>query len=268
MRLSQKVAIVTGSGQGIGRASALALAGEGARIILNARTKAHIDAAAAEIEGLGGQAVAVAGDISKRAVVEQVVEAAIESFGRIDVLVNNAGSGRSSSGTYKPYEEIGEKDWRYIMEQNVMSSHLCCLLAIPYMKQQKSGSIINISSVAGRTCEPGQSSQKLLAPIEATYVSAKAALHGLTRQLARDLGAFGIRVNAIAPGVILSSERLESFWQSKPESERRKVTDLIPLMRPGRPEEIANAVLFLASDEASYITGATLDVNGGIFMSP
>jgi len=268
MRLSQKVAVVTGSGQGIGRASALALAGEGARIVLNARTKADIDAVAAEIEGLGSKAVAVPGDISDRRVVEQVVDAAIASFGQIDILVNNAGSGRSSSGSYKPYEEIEEKDWYYIMEQNVKSSHLCCLLAIPHMKRQKSGSIINISSVAGRTCEPGQSSQKLLAPIEATYVAAKAALHGLTRQLARDLGAFGIRVNAIAPGVILSSERLESYWKSKSESERRKVTDLIPLMRPGRAEEIAQAVVFLASDEASYVTGATLDVNGGIFMSP
>ena len=268
MRLSQKVAIVTGSGQGIGRASALALAGEGARIVLNARTKAHIDAVAAEIEDLGGKALAVPGDISDRRVVQQVVDAAVAGFGKIDILVNNAGSGRSASGNYKPYEEIEEKDWYYIMEQNVKSCHLCCLMAIPYMKQQKSGSIINISSVAGRTCEPGQSSQKLLAPIEATYVAAKAALHGLTKQLARDLGAFGIRVNAIAPGVILSSERLESFWQSKSESERRKVTDLIPLMRPGRAEEIAQAVLFLASDEASYVTGATLDVNGGIFMSP
>jgi NAD(P)-dependent dehydrogenase (short-subunit alcohol dehydrogenase family) len=154
------------------------------------------------------------------------------------------------------------------MEQNVKSSHLCSLLVIPHMKKQNSGSIINISSVAGRSCEPGQSSQKLLAPIEATYVCAKAALHGLTKQLARDLGACGIRVNAIAPGVILSSERHENYWKSKLDSERRKVTDLIPLMRPGDPAEIANAVLFLASDEASYITGATLDVNGGIFMSP
>ena len=268
MRLSQRVAIVTGSGQGIGRASALALAGEGARIVLNARTKAHIDAVAAEIETMGGKAVAVPGDISDRQVVQQVVDTAIASFGRLDILVNNAGSGRSASGSYKSYEEIEDKDWYYIMEQNVKSSHLCCLMAIPHMKRQKSGSIINISSVAGRTCEPGQSSQKLLAPIEATYVSAKAALHGLTKQLARDLGAFGIRVNAIAPGVILSSERLESYWKSKSESERRKVTDLIPLMRPGQAAEVANAVLFFASDEASYVTGATLDVNGGIFMSP
>jgi 3-oxoacyl-[acyl-carrier protein] reductase len=268
MRLSQKVAIITGAGQGIGKASALAFAGQGARLVLNARTRADIEAVAGQIEGMRGSAVAVAGDISDQLVVKQVVDAAIASFGKIDILVNNAGSGRSASGGYKPYEQIEEKDWYYIMEQNVKSSHLCCLFVIPHMKQQNSGSIINISSVAGRTCEPGQSSRKLLAPIEATYVSAKAALHGLTKQLARDLGAYGIRVNAIAPGVILSSERLESYWKSKSESERRKVTDLIPLMRPGRPEEIANAVLFLASDEASYVTGATLDVNGGIFMSP
>lgn len=268
MRLSQKVAIITGSGQGIGKASALAFAREEARVVLNARTQADIDAVAAEIEGLGSRAVAVAGDISDQRVVHRVVDAAIANFGKIDILVNNAGSGRSADGSYKAYEQIEEKDWYYIMEQNVKSSHLCSLLVIPHMKQQNSGSIINVSSVAGRSCEPGQSSRKLLAPIEATYVCAKAALHGLTKQLARDLGAWGIRVNAIAPGVILSSERHENYWKSKSDRERRKVTDLIPLMRPGDPAEIANAVLFLASDEASYITGATLDVNGGIFMSP
>jgi 3-oxoacyl-[acyl-carrier protein] reductase len=268
MRLSQKVAIITGSGQGIGKASALAFAGEGARVVLNARTKADIDAVAAEIESIGSRAVAVPGDISDQRVVEQVIETAMADFGKIDILVNNAGSGRSSSGDYKSYEQIDEKDWYYIMEQNVKSSHLCCHFTIPHMKKQQSGNIINISSVAGRTCEPGQSSQKLLAPIEATYVSAKAALHGLTKQLARDLGAYGIRVNAIAPGVILSSARHDSYWKSKSEVARRKVTDLIPLMRPGHPAEIASAALFLASDEASYITGTTLDVNGGIFMSP
>ena len=268
MRLSQKVAIVTGSGQGIGRASALAMAGEGARVVLNSRTKADIDAVAAEIISKGGHAAAVAGDITDQRVVAQVVEAAVTGFGRIDILVNNAGAGRTATGGYKPFEQIAEQDWYYIMEQNVKSSHLCSQAVIPHMKRQHSGSIINISSVAGRSCEPGQSSQKLLAPIEATYVSAKAALHGLTKQLARDLGASGIRVNAIAPGVIISSERLEAYWQSKSESERLKVTDLIPLMRPGRPEEIAHAVLFLASDESSYVTGATLDVNGGIFISP
>lgn len=268
MRLFQKVAIITGSGQGIGRATALAFAKEGALVVLNARTKANIDAVADEIKSIGGRAIALPGNISDQRIVKQVVDATVSTYGKIDILVNNAGSGRSSNGSYKPYEQIEEKDWYYIMEQNVKSSHLCCFLVIPHMKKQKFGSIINISSVAGRTCEPGQSSQKLLAPIEATYVSAKAALHGLTKQLARDLGAYGIRVNAVAPGVILSSERHETYWKSKSEKERQKVTDLIPLMRPGHPEEIANAVLFLVSDEASYITGTTLDVNGGIFMSP
>jgi NAD(P)-dependent dehydrogenase (short-subunit alcohol dehydrogenase family) len=268
MKLENRVAIVTGSGQGIGRATAVALAKEGAKVILNARTKTTLEMAAAEIDGLGGESVAVAGDISRRAVVQAVVEAALANYGQIDILVNNAGSGRTPDGQYRSYEEIREDDWFYIMEQNVKSVHLCCQLAIPEMKKRGRGSIVNVSSVAGRTCEPGQSNQKLLAPIEATYVSSKAAVQGLTRQLARDLGQFGIRVNAVAPGVILSSERLKRFWKSKTETERARVVDLIPLQRPGTAEEVANAILFLASEAASYITGATIDVNGGIFMTP
>jgi len=268
MKLHNKVAIVTGSGQGIGRATAKAFAQEGARVILNARNLQSLEMVASEIKDLGSESVIVSGDISNSSVVKQAVESAVSNFGKIDILVNNAGSGRTSTGEYVAYEDLEEKDWYYILEQNVKSTHLCSQLVIPHMKKLHRGSIVNISSVAGRTCEPGFSGKKLLAPIEATYVSAKAAVNGLTRQLAKDLGHHGIRVNAVAPGVILSSERLERYWKSKKESERKTVLDFIPLLRPGKAEEVAKAVLFLASDDASYITGTTLDVNGGMFMAP
>jgi len=268
MKLNNLVAIVTGSSQGIGRATAKAFAKEGAKIILNARNVQSLEIVASEIKDLGSESIVIPGDISNSSTVTQAVEEAISNFGKIDILVNNAGSGRTSTGDYMTYEDIEEKDWYYIMEQNVKSAHLCCQFVIPHMKERRRGSIVNISSVVGRTCEPGFSNEKLMAPIEATYVSAKAAINGLTRQLARDLGCYGIRVNAVAPGVILSSERLEKFWKSKKESERKRVVNFIPLLRPGKSEEVAKAVLFLASDDASYITGSTIDVNGGLFMAP
>jgi NAD(P)-dependent dehydrogenase (short-subunit alcohol dehydrogenase family) len=268
MKLEGQVAIVTGSGQGIGRATAKLFARQGAQVIINARTEETLETVSAEIKDLGGEACCVPGDVSKAAVVQKAVECAVSAFGKIDILVNNAGSGRASSGEYVNYERLEEKDWYYIMEQNLKSAHLGCQLVIPHMKKQGRGAIVNNSSVAGRTCEPGFSNEKLLAPIEATYVSAKAAMNGLTRQLARDLGRHGIRVNAVAPGVVLSSERLEKFWDAKPESERAKVTRFIPLSRPGRAQDVAHAILFLASEDAAYITGATLDVNGGLFMAP
>lgn len=266
--LNDRVALVTGSSQGIGKHTALALAGKGARVVLNARSLDKLDEAAEEIAGLGGQAVKVAGDVSTETVARKMVQAAMETWGRVDILVNNAGSGRARSGQYVPYTELSGEDWIYIMEQNLKSAHLCIQAVMPLMLAQKSGSIINVSSVAGHTCEPGPAGEKLLAPIEPTYVAAKAGLNGLTRQLAKDLAPSGVRVNCVAPGVILSSQRLEVFWESKSEEQRQKVLRTIPLGRTGNPREVAGAITFLASDEASYITGVTLDVNGGMFMAP
>ena len=268
MSLSGKTAIVTGSGQGIGLATAKALALQGARVVLNARTPATLEAAAREIAGLGGQTLTVRGDVSGREVVEELVDRALEAWGRLDVVVNNAGSGRAASGQYVAYDELTEEDWAFIMAQNLKSAHLLCQRALPVMIGQGSGSIVNVASVAGHTCEPGPAGEKLLAPIEATYVAAKAGLIGLTRQLAKDAAPHGVRVNCVAPGVILSSQRLDKFWQARTEEERQKVLRTIPLGRTGTPEEVAQAILFLASESSSFVTGATLDVNGGQFMAP
>ncbi|MEW6262435.1 MAG: SDR family NAD(P)-dependent oxidoreductase [Thermodesulfobacteriota bacterium] len=268
MSFSGKVAVITGSAQGIGRATALALAREGARVVINARTEANLTQTAQEIAQAGAEVIAIPGDAAERIVVDSMINGALQAWGRLDVLVNNSGSGRAPSGEYKAFEDLTDDDWSYIMAQNLKSAHLCCQMALPIMARRKSGSIVNISSVAGHTCEPGPSGEKLLAPIEATYVAAKAGLLGFTRQLAKDWAPCGLRVNCVAPGVILSSPRLEKFWLSKSPAEREKVLRTIPMGRPGRPEEVAEAVLFLASDQAAYITGVTLDVNGGQFMAP
>jgi len=268
LSLREKVAIVTGSGQGIGLATVRALALEGTGVVLNARTSATLESAAEEIRRLGGEVLCVQGDVAQKAVVEEMMERVMKTWGRLDILVNNAGSGRTASGEYVAYAQLTEYDWSYIMAQNLMSAHLCCQAALPIMVRRRSGSIVNVSSVAGHTCEPGPGGQRLLAPIEPTYVAAKAGLGGLTRQLAKDFASFGIRVNCVAPGVILSSERLEKFWHARSEEQRQKVIDTIPLGRTGRPEEVAEAIVFLASDRASFITGSTLDVNGGQFMAP
>ncbi len=266
--LQGKVALVTGSSHGIGKHTALALAREGVRVVLNARNADSLEAASREVCQAGGEALAVRGDVSRKATADEMVAAAMKNWNRIDILVNNVGSGRACSGEYVSYAQLTEADWTCIMERNLKSAHLCTQAVLPIMLDRQGGSIVNVSSVAGHTCEPGPSGEKLLAPIEATYVAAKAGLNGLTRQLAKDLAPSGIRVNCVAPGVILSSSRLEEFWDSKSEAQRQKVIKTIPRGRTGRPEEVAEAILFLASDRASYITGVTLDVNGGMFMAP
>ncbi len=268
MKLQDKVAIVTGAGRGIGKATAVRLAQEGAHLVLNDRDRPSLQETAQQIQVLGREVLIVAGDIAQGHLVREMVQQTIDRFGKIDILVNNAGGSRTVSGQRVSYEELEERDWYYIMEQNLKTTHLCCQAVLPWMKHQGQGCIVNTSSVAGRTCEPGQSGHHLLAAIEVTYVSAKAAIAGLTRQLAREYAPFGIRINAVAPGVILSSERLHQFWEEKSETDKKRVLDLIPLGRTGTPEEIANVTLFLVSDEASYITGATIDVNGGLFMAP
>lgn len=268
MSIREKVAIVTGSGQGIGLSTAKALALEGARVVLNARTATTLESAEEKIRQLGGEVLCIRGDVAQKTVVDEMISRVMETWGRLDILVNNAGSGRTASGEYVAYEQLTEDDWSYIMVQNLKSAHLCCQAALPIMVRRRGGSIVNVSSVAGHTCEPGPGGERLLAPIEPTYVAAKAGVSGLSRQLAKDFACFGIRVNCVAPGVIISSERLEKFWQERSEEQRGKVIGTIPLGRTGRPEEVAEAIVFLASDRSSFITGTTLDVNGGQFMVP
>jgi len=185
--------------------------------------------------------------------VKKGVAETIKTLGRLDILVNNAGGGMNPV----PLEEMDEKDWDRVVNINLKGTFFCTRAVIGYMRNQKSGAIVNISSQAGR-------SKSELSNIP--YASAKAGVIGFTRQLAFEVGPVGIRVNAIAPGVTLSGERVAKKWEGRPEDEKRSMIEAIPLRRLGKPEEIANAVLFLASEASSYITGVVLDVNGGRFM--
>ena len=251
-RLSGKTAIVTGSSRGIGRAIALAMAREGANVVVNGRKEDACDLAGS-IKTSGGKALGVIADVTAERDVHRLVEETLHTFGSIHILVNNAGGG----GPRIPVEEIDPAAWEGEMRVNLTAAFLCSRAVIGPMKKQRWGRVVNISSQAGR-------SGSELAGI--VYATAKAGLLGFTRQLARQVAPYGILVNAVAPGVILSGERIEKKWLQRSEEERREMLKSIPLERLGKPEEVAPAVIFLASEEASYITGTVIDVNGGRFM--
>lgn len=254
MRLKDRVAIVTGSMGGLGRVYALALAKEGAKVVINDVNQKGIDETVEEIKVLGRKCMGIIADISDKAQVDSMVKKVVEKWGRIDILVNNAGG---ALHTPARFEDVTEKDWDKVMDVNLKGAFFCCKAVLPYMIRQGGGRIINISALAGRTAAS-------LAGIQ--YTSAKAGLGGLTRHLAKEMGKYEIYVNAVAPGITLSGSRVEGLWNAKSEEEKRRVLASIPLGRLGKGEDIANVVVFLASDEASYITGTTIDVNGGRFM--
>lgn len=254
MRLKGKVAIVTGSAGGVGKACAMALAKEGVDVVINDVNQDAINKTVEEVKTLERRCTGIAADVSNKIQVESMIKKVIEEWVRIDILVNNAGG---ALHTPARFEDVTEKDWDKVMDVNLKGAFFCCKAVVPYMIRQGEGRIINISALAGRTAAS-------LAGIQ--YTSAKAGLGGLTRHLAKEMGKYGIYVNAIAPGITLSGPRVEGLWNAKSEEEKKRVLVSIPLGRLGKPEDIANVVVFLASDEASYITGATIDVNGGRFM--
>lgn len=254
LRLVEKVAIITGSASGLGKIIAFTLAREGASIVIVDINQEEIDRTVNEIKAFGNKCIGFMGDISKQSQVEKVMEDVVEKWNSINILVNNAGG---ALHTKVKFEEVTEKDWDIVMNVNLKGTFFCCKAAVPYMIKQGGGRIINISALAGRATAS-------LAGIQ--YTSAKAGIGGLTRHLAKEMGKHNIYVNAVAPGITLSGARIEALWNEKSEEEKSKVLDSIPLGRLGKPEDVANVVLFLASDEASYITGATIDSNGGRWM--
>lgn len=244
--LKGKVALVTGASQGIGRATALALAENGARVAIAARNAEKLASLAEEIAQAGGEALAVQMDVADGAQVKAGFQQTLTKFGRLDVLVNNAAITRDTLALRMKLE-----DWDAVLRTNLTGAHLCIQQALGAMLKQRSGRIINITSVVAETGNAGQ----------ANYVASKAGLIGLTRAIAVEVASRSITVNAIAPGFIetpmtdpLSAELKE------------KMKGMIPLGRFGADKEIAAAVVFLASDEAAYITGQVLDVNGGMHM--
>lgn len=247
MRFEGKVALVTGASRGIGRAIALALAAEGADVAVNyAGSEAAAKEVAAEIEAMGRKAFVIQADIASTEASTAMVDTVVKEFGRVDVLVNNAGITRDGL-----LMRMKEEDWDAVITTNLKGVFNCTKAAIKYMMKQKSGNIVNISSIVGVMGNAGQ----------ANYCAAKAGVIGFTKATAKEVAARGIRVNAIAPGFIktdmtsvLSEKVVEAMLAG------------IPLNRLGETEDIAKAVLFLASSDANYITGQTLHVDGGMVM--
>ncbi|AMY11179.1 3-oxoacyl-[acyl-carrier-protein] reductase FabG [Luteitalea pratensis] len=242
--LSGKVAVITGASRGIGRQTALTLAGAGATVVLTSRGDAAA-AVAAEVTAAGGQALAFAADVADAEAVQHVVETTTARFGRLDVLVNNAGITRDQL-----LLRMKREDWDAVLATNLTGTFLCTQAVLRTMLKQRSGRIISISSVVGQSGNPGQTN----------YAATKAGIIGFSKALAREVASRSITVNVVAPGLIdtdmtrdISSDA-QANWASA-----------IPLGRLGTPEDVAAAVCFLASDAAGYITGQVLAINGGMY---
>ena len=244
--LKGKTAIITGSGRGIGRAIALAMAAQGANIVVNDVNMESADEVVAEIEAMGRQAIAVKADVTAEEQVLAMVEACINRFGKLDILVNNAGIIQTA-----PVTEIDGKDWDRVMEVNLKGVFLCCKAVLAPMKAQHGGKIINIASVAGKR------GGGLLG--NSCYSASKGGVIAFTKSLARESGPFGINVNAITPA-FTDTEMTRSIAPDKKEF----IIKMLPLGRVGQPSDIAGAVCFLASSMSDYMTGEIMDVDGGL----
>ena len=256
MRLKDRVAVVTGAAAGLGRAIAERFAAEGAVVALADLDGDGAVAAAKRIEAAGGRAAAYTVDISQRELTQKLMRDIAERHGRVDILVNNAGVTR-----YRPFLEMTGEDWDCVLDVDLKGVFFCAQAVAPYMTQQSYGKIVNISSVAGTGTTPFNTAGSPGG--SSAYGSAKAAVILLTKTLARELGPHGINVNCIAPGSFLTAITASTRTpeQVAQHTEHRKKTCV--LGRLGNLEELANAVMFFASDEASFITGQTLSVDGG-----
>lgn len=246
-QLQDRVAIVTGASRGIGRAVALALAAQGAKVVVNyASSSTAADEVVKAIAQAGGEAIALQADVSKAQEVDNLIEQTLNKFGRIDILVNNAGITRDTL-----LLRMKPEDWQAVIDLNLTGVFLCTKAVSKTMIKQRSGRIINISSVAGQMGNPGQ----------ANYSAAKAGVIGFTKTVAKELASRGVTVNAVAPGFI------ETDMTSNL-SNTEEILKFIPLGRYGKPEEIAGMVRFLAADPAAaYITGQVFNVDGGMVMA-
>jgi len=244
--LKDKVAVVTGASRGIGKSISLALARQGAKIVAVDISLKGMDELLTEIKALGSEGIAVEGNVTVTADTENMIDQAVATYGRVDILVNNAGITRDGL-----LMRMKDEDWDAVLTVNLKGAFLCTRAASKVMTKQRFGRIINIASVVGQMGNAGQ----------ANYCASKAGLMGLTRSNARELARRNITVNAVAPGFIVSD-----MTEALPEKVKQDMAAQIPLERFGTADDIANAVVFLATDASGYITGQVLSVNGGMYM--
>jgi 3-oxoacyl-[acyl-carrier protein] reductase len=244
--MANRIAFVTGASRGIGRACAIALSAGGAKVVLAARQLDKLEEVAAEIRAAGGEAFVVPIDLASQDSIKEAFSKASKEFGRVDILINNAGLTRDGLAL-----RMKRDDWDAVIQTNLSGSFFCIQQVLPAMVRERWGRIVNITSVVGESGNAGQ----------ANYAASKAGLIGLTKSLAQELASRNITVNAVAPGFVETD-----MTASLSDELKAKITESVPLKRIGKPEDIAAAVTFLASDDASYITGHVLDVNGGMFM--
>jgi 3-oxoacyl-[acyl-carrier protein] reductase len=245
--LKDKVAVVTGASQGIGRDTALALAEAGAKVAVAARSEDKLQALVADINTAGGCALAVKMDVADAEQVKAGFKQVLEKFGRLDILVNNAAITRDGLAVRMKLD-----DWEAVLRTNLTGAHLCIQQALPTMMKARAGRIINISSVVAQSGNAGQ----------ANYVAAKAGIIGLTKAIAIEIASRNITVNAVAPGFVATP-----MTDVLPDKVKEELTSRIPLGRMGSARDVAAAIVFLASDEAGYITGHVLNVNGGMHLA-
>jgi 3-oxoacyl-[acyl-carrier protein] reductase len=246
LKLAGKVALVTGAAQGIGKAVALLLARNGADIVVSDINLEKAEETAKEVQVLGRKALAIKVDVAKSNDVDKMVQAILAQFGHIDILINNAGIARD-----KLILRMTEEDWDVVLNINLKGTFNCTKAVVRHMSKQKSGKIVNIASVVGEMGNAGQGN----------YAASKAGVIGFSKTIAREFAQRGINVNVIAPGYIETP-----MTEALPDKVKEDLKRLIPMDRLGKPEDVAEAVLFLVSESANYITGQVLNVNGGIYM--
>ena len=252
MRFTGRVALITGASKGIGRATALRLGREGGAVIVNGRDAEAVAGVVQTIERDGGRAMPAVADVTQAEAVERMVAARLKEYGAIDILVNNAGGGTMA----RWLDDLTEETRLRSLTANLTSAFLVTKAVVPRMRERRSGRIVMVASLAGRNMS------RLSGP---DYSTAKGGMLAFMRHLAVELGPYNVTINAVAPGPTMV-DRVAKKWELRGREEQEKILSGIPLGRPAQPEEIAAAILFLASEDASYVNGACLDVNGGAFM--
>jgi NAD(P)-dependent dehydrogenase (short-subunit alcohol dehydrogenase family) len=254
MRFRERVAIITGGGSGIGRATAQLMAAEGGKLALVDLDVGAMSAMAQTIEAESGIVTTVAADVLDDSAVDRMVQTVLSRFGRIDILVNAVGGSTIIERSSAPVEELTLDEWERVLAFNLRGTFLCTHAVIPQMKRQGSGRIVNLSSVAARGDSPRSG---------AAYAAAKAGIRALTRKLAIELGPYGITCNAVAPSMTLSERIERRLWRQRSPEEQKAIIEAVPLKRVSTPADQAKVILFLASDDAAFVSGQTIEVTGG-----